>query len=1017
MKKENKNKFLNFNREFLVVVISQIVLVITALVGLPIAIHYNIKTLAIISTSLIALSLLLTIVFLIITARKYIKDAKSFNDDLGDQIKAFKYGTFRNIAEKQYHKTFPNLANIQKQMNEAIAHYTNYELVFVGKPSDYKVEKDIKEGVVYSEEEFRRELFTEVQNNCSYRSAVLFIKLLGSKNIEEKDLNQLIEKARASFPGAMIGKFAEDTIALYIFSVESCLGLEVVCEKFVTNFNILQINPLTGHERLVYAKVGGVIYPYCSFNSIVDEALNALNAEGEVNISYGIKDVYFPRRVLTESSKRILFLANFEKYEADIRHAKDYASEIEALKAALQWLANTSGFEVCGVYEYGSATDDYRLLFEKTRFENEVGFSRFGNILPSSMVKPFIDEAKKDSMFVGNASDELPKGLSEPILSLGMEGFYFASLDGSGNDYGFIYMLSKNRHISTSINTKEDLVTAVSFISNFLVSSVLAHRNSSINELLNNLTSRTNRYLYSVDRPTHKITYLSDNMKHAFPEAKIGDVCYKALRGSHDKPCSRCPLIAGSDRRVISAIGPAESQLSILQHRGANNDESTIMIEQAGVTGVVAGSHLVDDNLLIRNSQALSIEVNRELKAKTNRGYVVAIRMIDHDVALRTLPGSDANSLMASVVANFQDAGYADLLYRYDTYSVVFLLKGYTKLKMMDFVEEAAEILSHPIEVRDVRFGPQYAYSAIAYPAEVVTTKQLLQTIKDELERSEKTFGPGYVTEVSNRHPRKALRSEYISDILTTTLDADALPVVTQPIVDGGTFKPISGNIRSALYGRDRQQIAPREFIPIAVKEGMVSKVDLAALSMMAQLFTNYGYKIFQNVGIKSLAMYLSTDSLSDEAFPAKVKEILSSKKIPSGYMHLEINAPYFVDYENEVRRFIDELRPAGVVFECVDYSPEKVPLDIVKGFGVKIIKTERSLIWNAASNENELGNFSRFLDAANRNDLDVYVTGIESEEQRDLASSLGAKALEGYLFGKPMSEEEFIKALNYNTK
>lgn len=1012
--KEQRINSFRFHKDFFSLVLIQAGIALVAAILIPVALVIKDDILLTIAGIIVIVAVLVSLVMLILVVRKYIKDSNEFAKELDEQVKAFKDGVFRT-SDKKYKKTFPALSEVQGKMNEAIAHYTNYELVFVGRPSDYKVEKDIKDGVVYDEKEFGKNIFVEVQNNRSYRSAVIFLKLLGSNNIEEKDFKQLVEKTREAFPGSMLGKFGSDTLALYLFNVESCLGLQVVCEKFATKFNILQINPTSGQERLIYAKIGGVIYPYCSLNTLVDDALSNLNVEGDVNISYGVKDVYFPKRVLTESSKRILFLANFEKYEADIRNAKDYSSEIEALKAALQWLSNMAGYEVFGVYEYGAATDDYRLLFEKSRSENEYGFSKFGNILASSMIKPFVDEAKKDSMFVGNASEHLPKALSEPILSLGMEGFFFASLDGSGNDYGFVYMLSKNKHTHFSINFKEDLVTAISFFTNTIVSSVLAHRNASINDLLNNLTSRTGRYLYSVDRPTHKITYLSENMKHAFPEAKIGDVCYKVFRGNHTKPCSRCPLIVGSDRRVISAIGPAESQLSILQHRGANNDESTIMIEQANATGIVAGSHLVDDNLLIRNSQALSIEVNRELKTKTNRGYVVSIRMVDYDAALRALPGSDANSMMASVVANFQDAGYADLIYRYDQYTIVFLLKGYTKIKAMDFVEEAAEILSHPIEVRDVKFGPQYAYSSIAYPAEVVTTKQLLQTIKDELDRSEKTFGPGHVTEVSNRHPRKALRSEYISDILTTTLDADALPVLTQPIVDGGTFKPIAGNIRAALYGRDKQAIAPREFIPIAIKEKLVSKVDLGALSMMANLFTSYGYKIFKDIGIKSLAMYLSTDSLEDESFPAKVREIITVKKIPSGYIHLQVNAQYFLDYENEIRRFMDELRPIGVIFECVDFTPEKVPLDVIKGFGVRIIKTERSLIWNAASNENELGNFSRFLDAANRNDFEVYVTGIENEEQRDLASSLGAKALEGFLFGKPMSEEEFIKALNYN--
>lgn len=993
-----------------------VIVFLAASVGIPLSYYFDNKVTLWICMGLLFGSALGVVVIILWLAYQYSTMLSRLGHDISHQIDAFAKGNFIPV-NKEYDATLPGIVKIQQKVNQAIADYSNYRLVFVGKASEEAIEKDIEAGVIYDKEKFMETLLKEAQANESYRSALLLVQLKGARSFEESDFESLKAKVRETFPHSLLGKYDEKTIALYVYNVESFLGLETVCEGFVTNFNVLKISKTTGIENLIHCKIGGVIYPYCSLNNLLDEAAKALGEEGEVNLSYGVKDVYYPHRVLSESSKRILFLANFEKWEYEIKHAKDYSSEIEALKNALQWLATQSDFEVAGVYEYGEKTRDFRLLFETARTEGTLGFSRFGSVLTTGFVSQFVSEAKKDTMFVGNARTDLPKELAEPILSLGMESFFIASLDSPNNDYGFIYMLSPNKRKGTSITEKEDFMTAVSFLSDMLISNLLTRRGDSIHDLLDNLASRTTRYLYSVDRPTHTITYMSDNLKHAFPNAHEGDICYKVLRTGHDKPCSHCPLRYGADHRVIPSIGPSESQISILQYRGANNDESTIMIERATTQGLVAGSHLVDDSLLIKNAQALSIDVNRELKGKTARGYIVSCTLVDYEQALKELPQSDANSLMSSIVANFQDAGYGELLYRFDTYSLSFLLKGYTKIKMMDFVEEAAEILSHPLEAREFRYNANYAFCAVAYPSEIVTTKQMAQTIKDELIRSASVYGAGYVVEVANRHPRKALRSEYILDILESTLDADALPILTQPVVDAGTLKVVGGDIRSALYGRDKLPIAPREFIPIANKEKLVSRVDIGAISMMGQLYSLYGSGIFKTVGIKSLSMYLSIDSLRDPEFPGKVRGILERNHFPREYMHLEINSSYFLDEEEALRKVIGELTPLGVVFECVDHTPDKVPLEVLKSFGVHIIKTERSLIWNAATNENELANFSRFLDAASRNDFDIYVTGIENAEQRDLAISLGAKGLEGYLFGRPMTEEDFIKVLNYGNK
>ena len=330
----NKEKRINsfrFHKDFFSLIIVQAAIAILAAVLIPLALIFDNKPLLMTAGIAVIITILAALVLLIFVVRKYIKDSNEFAKELDLQVKAFKDGVFRT-SDKKYKKTFPALSEVQGKMNEAIAYYTNYELVFVGRPSEYKIERDIEAGVVYDEKEFRRSLFTEVQNNRSYRSAVLFFKLLGSNNIGDKDFSQLVEKTREAFPGSMLGRFANDTLALYLFNVESCLGLQVVCEKFVTKFNILQINPTSGQERLVSSKIGGVIYPYCSLNTLVDDALSCLNVDGDVNLSYGVKDVYFPKRVLTESSKRILFLANFEKIEKEIREAKTYADQIERLR-------------------------------------------------------------------------------------------------------------------------------------------------------------------------------------------------------------------------------------------------------------------------------------------------------------------------------------------------------------------------------------------------------------------------------------------------------------------------------------------------------------------------------------------------------------------------------------------------------------------------------------------------------------------------------------------------------------
>ena len=354
MAKKKNEKLVNilaFLKGRISTIIGLVFLVLFALsaAGIPVGYYFNNKYCMWGSFTLLLVSALVDTIIIIYLGIAYARMSSRLAKDISAQIKSFADGSFMTI-NKEYDDFFPGFTGIQQQMNQAIADYSNYRLVYVGKASDMQINKDMEAGMVYTKEVFLENLKKEVQKNESYRSALLLIGLKGARSFEEKDFESLVSKVRETFPGSMLGKYDEKTLAIYLYNVESFLGLETVCEGFVTNFNVLKINSSTGVESFVHSKIGGVIYPYCSLNNLVEEAEKALKEEGEVSLSYGIKDVYYPHRILSESSKRILFLANFEKWEYEIKHAKDYAGEIEALKNAIQWLMTQSDFEVAGVY-------------------------------------------------------------------------------------------------------------------------------------------------------------------------------------------------------------------------------------------------------------------------------------------------------------------------------------------------------------------------------------------------------------------------------------------------------------------------------------------------------------------------------------------------------------------------------------------------------------------------------------------------------------------------------------------
>lgn len=1009
---ENTKSFRQFLiKKILPVFITFLSLFIVAAVGLPLCIFYHKDVILYIVSGLLAVGLGVAIFFLIRFILAYSKDLSTSLNTLDKQLTDFSKGEVK--LSSATHKV--PLANaIQSELNNVIASYSRYRLSYNAATSDAILKEKIKNGHVFTLSEFRDSLFNEVQNNSNFRSALLYIRALGGDKIPQKIMDSLHEKIIASFPEALVGSYDEKTFVIYVYSVGSFLSLETLAENFVASFNKLVVSSFDDLASVYYCKLGGVVYPYTPITNLMEDGLAALKDSKDVSINIGVRSVYYPHAILSETSRRVIYLASIEGFENDFRTKKTFTEQIDSLKRFVRWFSITSGFEVGGVYRYGSDTSDYKLLFEIGRNEKDVSFSRLGSTLSPGTLDPFYDEAMKDLSFCSSDASMLPDKLAATLHNLAIKSFFFYSICYAGEKRGLLYLTSSQEDVAFSLLSRENLNSFASSISSLVVELGAKSQAKAKDQVLEALSSRTNKYVYTIDRETHRLTYVSENLHRCFPNAIPGAICYKALRTDHKAPCTKCPLVHGVDHRIISHISSTESSVSVLEFRGAADNESTILIEQApvGMATSMAPSHLIDPMLLIKNSQALSLDLSREIKMGAV-GEVVSVRLLEAADTLSKLPGADENSLMAAVCKTVQDAGYGDLLYRYGSFELSFLLRSYTKPKIMGFVEEISALMSGEIEVKDATVAPKYAYSAIVYPTEASSSKEMMGLIRSELDRSA-SFGEGFLAEVDNKHPRKALRGEYVKDVLQATLAKNEMPINIQPVVDSYSGATLEADILFRLYGVNGEPIPPSEFIPLAASSSELPNVDLGTLRAAGELYDHYAFTIFKSQGIKGLGVYASPESVRDPSFPSKVEEIFARYKFPKGYIVFQVLADDLEKLQDVLPAFMEKLSPLGVIFEATNYSPNRVPLDLLRSLGITRLKTDRHLLADAASNPNDYSALSRFVDSSNRMGFTLTAFGIENEEMKDIVSHLSIPLSQGYFYGKPLVEKDFIKLLNY---
>ncbi len=896
---------------------------------------------------------------------------------------------------------------LQDALNSFLETYSRFEVVYSSSSQDKSLRDQIALGHVFREDEFKKNLYFELQGIHSARCALLMFELVGK---QEKEKNALLSAIQRAFPGAMIGN-RDNGYACFVYEVGALLTLEKTCKDLVTSFCTLDVE-LT--ESVSYCKVGGVIYPFVSMSDLYIEAEKALQESDDVNILSTFDRFYFPRTVLTENNKLVIYTGFLESAELHFATLLSHNERVEFLSSLFQWAASTLGITSGGYLVYDAASKSYRVEMDTSRSGENKTFGKMGGRIEEKYLNPFFEEASKDLFFAVKDTKGMPSEYASFMANLGLTSLYLRALSSNGERLALIFFAGEEKTPFDSIVSHVILDSVSHLVYKSLSEMKGQEKADGSDRIVNALASRTHRYLYSIDRASYRLTFVSSDLQKVYPEARPGALCYNALKRGYDGPCSYCPLARGTTSRLLPELNVSPCTLSVLEYRGADSERSTLLIETEGMDTAAKSSKLVDEALMIHNQAALSLIINRDCKNR-NPGYVLSAKVNNIANLKEVLPQSDLTSLIGQIVKNFQDAGYEDVLYRFDDETLSFLLPNYTKTKAISFAEEAAEIFAIPLESGNIAKLPEVSYCLVAYPGDVSNARQFITLVKNDLERSH-NFGPGFLVDQSGANARKAKRSEFVSSLLKDAVNRDNMKVFLQPIVDAKSLRPITGDIRAALFAPDKSEIAPGEFIPLAEKDGLVSQIDVSSFHAMGELFSQYGYTTFKSVGVTHLAIYLSLESIMDASFPAQVKKAMNQYHFPKNCVQFEIKMGFINKNGDAVKRLMEELAGQPIEWVASEFNYEHDSLETLQNFNILVLKTDRLIVSNALSSPRDGTSFARFCSDALKGGFRIVATGIETEEQCKFVSHLGVHEMEGYYFGRPMKEEDFLNAIAYGS-
>ena len=236
-----------------------------------------------------------------------------------------------------------------------------------------------------------------------------------------------------------------------------------------------------------------------------------------------------------------------------------------------------------------------------------------------------------------------------------------------------------------------------------------------------------------------------------------------------------------------------------------------------------------------------------------------------------------------------------------------------------------------------------------------------------------------------------------------------------QPQYDAITNRLVSAEALVRWIKPDGSIIPPVDFIPVLENSNAILAVDWYMLKEVCQFLDRQ-----KKEGIPCVPIAVNFSRMHmiyEKNFTEKLCNIVDSYQIEHKWIEVEITESAFVEESGSIGMLVADIRKAGFCVAIDDFGSGVSNLSFVKDVEIDTLKIDKSLISRNCEDEKERIVLESIFNFAHRLKMTTVAEGVETREQLGFLRTCSCKKIQGFLFAKPMPEQDFANACKTQTQ
>lgn len=234
--------------------------------------------------------------------------------------------------------------------------------------------------------------------------------------------------------------------------------------------------------------------------------------------------------------------------------------------------------------------------------------------------------------------------------------------------------------------------------------------------------------------------------------------------------------------------------------------------------------------------------------------------------------------------------------------------------------------------------------------------------------------------------------------------------LVLQPIMDKAGENCVAVESLLRFQTEEFGTVSPVEFIPILEESGDIIPVGKWVLSESLRLMSAWQNEMEATRRISRIHVNASYLQLIEGDFYRFAISKLKKYGLDPSCLVIELTESCRVDCIDQLVVILQKLKDAGICIALDDFGTGYASLSILKDIPTDMVKLDHTMTKGIENRPRDKQLVKYIISMCDDMDITVCAEGVENQSISKVVKDAGACFLQGYLYDKPLAEEDFKK-------